>query len=117
MPCGHDTLAYREWLHSAAAKVGDKLGRRRVREDFALAVGGQTQNRAVLRNDSIEERVLRENLPQFGKLASGCQNQFPAGSAHALESFHSAGPTTPVVGDSAVVIANQTKVAHTFFIA
>src|SRR6266404_4372124 len=54
--------------------------------------------------------------PAVRKLAPGCQNQFPAGSAHALESFHSAGPTTPVVGDSAVVIANQTKVAHIFLL-
>src|SRR6267143_5860526 len=117
MPCGHDALPYREWLHSAAAQFGDKLRRRRVREDFALAVSRPIQNRAVLRNDSIEERVLRENLLQFGKLASGCQNQFPAGSAHALERLNSAGRTAPVAGDSAVVIANQTEVAHAFFIA
>src|SRR6266478_2403074 len=72
LPCGHDALAYREWLYAAASQFGDKLRRRQVGKYFTLAVGRPMQYGAVLCNDSLKERVLRENALQFGKLASGC---------------------------------------------
>src|SRR6266404_4372123 len=95
MPCGHDALPYREWLHSAAAQFGDKLRRRRVREDFALAVGWPTQNRAVLRNDSIEERVLRENLLQFGSWRPVAKINFRPEARTRLRASTVLGPQRP----------------------
>ena len=108
----HDDLAHLEGLNATPAQRRDELLGRRIGEQRDVAASRVVNERAVLRNDIIEQIDAVANAQQIVQPASGHEDRAPAGRAQPLE--RGAGR----VGDPAVrcqrvvVVACQRKISH-----
>src|SRR5258708_29872024 len=116
MPGSHDASADSKWLHSPPSQFIHEFRRRRGCKHFPIFTAWPVKDRAILRNNSVKDRVVQKNFLQLLKLSSRRQNQFPAGRPHLLESLHSARPTSPLVSNRAVIITNYTEAAHAWLL-